>query len=71
MMTIRKFGIYAVAIFSIIAMVGFVLAYDAGHAPGSENQVTNAPEFPTLFLPVTLILAFLGAVVMIKITRER
>jgi hypothetical protein len=71
MINTRKYGIYAVAILSIIAMVSFVLAYDAGHAPEAETTVINAPEFPTVFLPVTMILGFLGSSVLIKITRER
>ena len=71
MINMRKYGIYVVAIFSIIAMVSFVLAYDAGHAPEGESRVISAPEFPTIFLPVTIILGILGTMVMIKISRGR
>jgi len=31
---------------------------------------TNAPEFPSIFLPATMIIGFLGAVLLIQRTRE-
>jgi hypothetical protein len=31
---------------------------------------TPVPEFPTMFLPVTMIIGFLGAVLLIQGTRE-
>ena len=70
MQNVRKYGTFLVAVFFILTMVSFVLAHDSGDLPEAEGQITNAPEFPTIFLPITMVIGFLGAVVMIKITRE-
>lgn len=35
-----------------------------------ENQETPVPEFPSTFLPATMIIGFLGAVLLIQRTRE-
>lgn len=68
---IREYGIYLVVIIFILAMTGLVVAHDSGDSIVIDNHVTNAPEFPTIFLPVTMIIGFLGAVVMVKITRDQ
>jgi hypothetical protein len=70
MQNVRKYGTFLVAIFFILAMVSLVLAHDPGDLPEAEGQITNAPEFSSVFLPLTMIIGFLGAVVMIKIIRE-
>jgi len=70
MQNVRKYGTFFVAVFFILAMVSLVLAHDPGDLPETEGAITNAPEFPSIFLPVTMIIGFLAAVVMIKITRE-
>lgn len=70
MQNVRKYGTFLVAIIFIIAMVSLVMAHDSPDVPEAGGPITNAPEFPTIFLPVTLIIGFFGAVVMMKITRE-
>jgi hypothetical protein len=39
--------------------------------PVTVTSCTSTPEFPSLFLPATMIIGFLGAVLYIQRTRER
>ncbi len=68
---IREYGIYLTVLIFILAMTGLVLAHDSGDSIGINNPVINAPEFPTIFLPVTMIIGILGAIVMVKLTRDQ
>jgi hypothetical protein len=44
--------------------------HDNHQAYTEVTTCTNSPEFPSIFLPVTMIIGFLGAVLLVQRTRE-
>ena len=61
-----SFDIKNIASYSPLNADGGWVKVEAGLCPGP----TPAPEFPTMFLPVTMIIGFFGAVLLIQRTRE-
>jgi hypothetical protein len=62
----HSIDIYNVQSYNADESDGGFIRVDEGSCPG----VTPAPEFPTIFLPVTFIIGFLGAVMLVQRTRE-
>lgn len=67
---IMKYGNLLAAVLLIIAMISIVLAEDPGYAIEIDSQITSVPEFPSVFPAVSVIIGFLGAVLLIKRAKE-
>lgn len=65
-----KYGNLLAAVLLIIAMISIVLAKDPGYAIEIDSQITSVPEFPSVFPAVSVIIGFLGAVLLIKRAKE-
>jgi hypothetical protein len=59
------------AIFNIYIPATNTQLHDSHQTYTEVTTCANTPEFPSMFLPVTMIIGFLGAVLLIQRTREQ
>jgi hypothetical protein len=72
-----KSGFFVVAIVFMIAWISVALVQGSGQQSGADNlcnsancKPINAPEFPSVFLPITFIFGFLGVAILVKNIRD-
>ncbi len=66
MRKVWKYGVLLAFILLMVTVVGFGLADDSDQSDGIFSRIVQVPEFPSVFLPITLITGFLCGVAALR-----